>query len=331
MKKFVTILVCAGAAAATWWTTPMAAADDPFALGLLQFSDLSYLGAFRLPDAIVNGDSFSYGGGPVAYDPQNNSLFVGSGGGRVAEVSIPTPSTSTDINQLPFASILQGFPDPTEGTLAEVSTARVTLDGMLVYGDRLYGAASIYYDANNTQRVSHFSRSTNLSASSFPAGVQWGGQVTPASCRVSWHWYIQHGRTRWEGLRSPVNAACRLRGARRRVPLRSPSTPRASGRAMWRPRRWSTIRLTIKRWGRGTTQGPMYGGSTQVSGVALVAGTRTALFIGRNGTGPFAMAMALAIQAWSEPWVQTTKYSATTRSTPRRDSTHTPTVPNLGL
>ena len=32
---------------------------------------------------------------------------------------------------------------------------------------------------------------------------------------------------------------------------------------------------------------PTYGGTTQVGGLALIAGTRTALFIGRNGTGPF--------------------------------------------
>src|SRR5206468_9713855 len=32
---------------------------------------------------------------------------------------------------------------------------------------------------------------------------------------------------------------------------------------------------------------PTYGGTTGMGGLALVAGTRTALFVGRNGIGPF--------------------------------------------
>ena len=32
---------------------------------------------------------------------------------------------------------------------------------------------------------------------------------------------------------------------------------------------------------------PTYGGTTQVNGLALIRGTRTALFVGRNGNGPF--------------------------------------------
>jgi hypothetical protein len=287
MKKFVTIVVCACAAGAMWMTTPIAAADDPFALGLLQFSDLGYLGSFRLPDATVNGDSFSYGGGPVAYNPQNNSLFIGSGGGRVAEVSIPAPSATSDINALPFASILQGFSDPTEGMLAQVSTDRVTLDGMLVYGDRLYGAVSIYYDANNTQRVSHFSRSTNLSASSFsgwssvwrpayagfvsgfmalvPSAWQGalGGPAVTGQCCVPIAW-----RTSWGPAAFAFN------------PVNVGQSTVAATPLLYYPPEHPTL-------GSWDSAGPMYGGATQVNGVALVAGTRTALFIGRNGTGPF--------------------------------------------
>ena len=165
MKKVWTIVVCAVSCLTIWAATPHAAGGDVSTLPLLQFSDLNYLGAFRLPDTTVNGYNFSYGGAPVAYNPANDSLFVGGNGG-IAEISIPAPSPSTDINQLPFASLVQGFVDPTQGTLGQVGTG-VTLNGLMVYGDRLYGTASIYYDANNIQRLSHYSRSTDLSASSF--------------------------------------------------------------------------------------------------------------------------------------------------------------------
>src|SRR5688572_11425212 len=41
------------------------------------------------------------------------------------------------------------------------------LTGLMVHGNRLYGTATIFYDANNTQRLSHFSRSLQLNQPSF--------------------------------------------------------------------------------------------------------------------------------------------------------------------
>ena len=146
---------------------PLRGADDPSTLPLVQFADLIYAGAFRLPDPFVNGDGFTIGGRPVAYNPARNSLFIGSRAGRLAEVTIPTPVNSANVNALPFASFLQGFYDPTEGNLWQIAADGASIDGILVHGDRLYGSASIYYDANNTQRVSHYSRSTTLTAPSF--------------------------------------------------------------------------------------------------------------------------------------------------------------------
>src|SRR5688572_31039879 len=41
------------------------------------------------------------------------------------------------------------------------------LTGLMVHGNRLYGTATIWYDATITQRVSHFSRSLQLNQPSF--------------------------------------------------------------------------------------------------------------------------------------------------------------------
>src|SRR5688572_16211054 len=83
--------------------TPAVTITDPTKLPRLTFEDLKYEGAFRLPAEDVNDAGFSFGGGPLAYDPERDSLFVGTRGGRIAEVSIPSPVSSGDATQLPFA------------------------------------------------------------------------------------------------------------------------------------------------------------------------------------------------------------------------------------
>ena len=134
---------------------------------LLQLSDFSYVGAFRLPSGGANGDDFSFGGMPVAYNPGPNSLFIGSHRGGVAEVTIPTPVGSAVVSELPVATYRQPFTDPTEGHLSQIASGDVVIDGLLIFGGRLYGTGFIYYDALNSQTVSHYSRSVTLSEPSF--------------------------------------------------------------------------------------------------------------------------------------------------------------------
>ena len=143
------------------------AQGGPSSLPLLAESSLQYIGGFRLPAGELSGEHFSFGGGSVAFNPAGPSLFVSSYRGAVAEVSIPTPVNSADVNDMPFASYLQAFADLTEGHLVDVAIDGAGLSGLMVYGDRLYGTASIYYDANNTQRLSHFSHSLQLNRRSF--------------------------------------------------------------------------------------------------------------------------------------------------------------------
>jgi hypothetical protein len=101
-----------------------AESGDPSSLPRLSLSNLSYAGGFRLPSEMANGNSFSYGGHVVAYNPAYNSLFVSDSGYSIAEVSIPSPVVSSDVNALPFAQYLQPFYDPTEGHMSEVAPRR---------------------------------------------------------------------------------------------------------------------------------------------------------------------------------------------------------------
>ena len=143
---------------------------DPLTLPRLSFSDFTYLGGFRMPRANAGNDSFSYGGQHLAYNPVRNSLFGSSLHSNVAEVTIPAPVNTADVNQMPYATYLQGFSDPSEGHFREIEQGGpngAIMGGLLVHGNRLFATGSIYYDAQNSQVVSHFSHSTDLSEPSY--------------------------------------------------------------------------------------------------------------------------------------------------------------------
>src|SRR5262249_39821155 len=111
---------------------------------------------------------FSFGGGPIAYNPNNNSLFIGSIDNLIAEVSIPTPVVSDDPADMPFAGLLQPFADPTEGQLNDLSGGDlINLGGLLVTDGKLFGTAYLYYDADGVQRQSHYSRNLSLGCRAF--------------------------------------------------------------------------------------------------------------------------------------------------------------------
>src|SRR5687768_8008239 len=162
-----TLIAAAAMLSARASDTLLAQSANPSSLPRLTLTDVMYVGGFRLPATAANGHTFEFGGKQMAYNPAGNSLFVGSRGGRVAEVTIPSAVRTTNPAAMPFAAYLQPFFDPTEGHLSEITGEGVALDGLLVYGNRLYGTASVFYDALNTQRVSHYSRSLQLNQPSF--------------------------------------------------------------------------------------------------------------------------------------------------------------------
>ncbi len=85
----------------------------------LQAADFSYLGAFRLPGGDDRPDTFAYGGNAMTFAADRNSLYIMGhdrlpwgelpSGGRVAEVSIPTPLVTSDVEALPRATMIQSF------------------------------------------------------------------------------------------------------------------------------------------------------------------------------------------------------------------------------
>lgn len=267
-------------------STTTAQTNDPSKLPLLAADGLDYIGGFRLPAKSVNGDSFSIGGRPMTFNPAGNSLFVGSRAGRVAEVSIPQPVNSANVNDLPFATFLQPFADPTEGHLSEVSNDGVAIDGLMVHGDRLYGTASIYYDANNTQQVSHYSRSLQLNRPSFSGWSRvWdagkAGFVSGLMALVPAEWQSRLGGT-------AVTGQCCIPIAWRTSwgPAAFAFNPGQVGQATVAasPLLYYTgEHPTLGPWDGAN---PTYGATIQITGMTIIAGTRTAIYVGRNGLGP---------------------------------------------
>jgi hypothetical protein len=107
--------------------------------GLVQPSDLAYVGAFRLPGGEEPPQTFAYGGNAMSFnpdgdstntDPYPGSLFVMGhdrqawgdlpDGNQVAELAIPVPVNSSNLDDLPYATFIQGFHDVAAGYFHEL-------------------------------------------------------------------------------------------------------------------------------------------------------------------------------------------------------------------
>jgi len=264
-----------------------AQSSDPSTLPLLSSGGLEYVGGFRVPAETANGMDFSYGGQAVAYDPTTNSLFI-SNRNYVAEVSIPTPVNSSDVNALPFASFLQPFSDPTEGHLRDVYDGDVKMDSLMVYGNRLYGTGYIYFDTGNVQRVSHYSRSRQLSQPSFSGWSQvWetggSGFVAGMMAAVPSEWQAKLGGPALTG-QCCIPIIYRTSSGPSALAFDPSKIGQASVNAtalLYYPQ----DHATLGSWSNVETVNPPFNMGTEIFGVAVIAGTRTVLYFGRSGVG----------------------------------------------
>jgi len=264
------------------------AQSSPLTLPLLTEGSISYVGGFRLPSASMTGTSFEYGGSPIAFNPANNSLFVGSVNNNVAEIGIPTPVNSADAKAMPEATYLQqAFVDPTEGHMGDVygGSNGIYHYGLLVYGNRLHGATSIYYDAANNQRVSHFSRSLSLTQSSFSGWSQvWQadrqGFVAGMMALVPSEWQALLGGPAIAG-----QCCIPIISRTSYGPSAFAFNPALVGQPTVAAQPLLYYDINHRTLGPWEEQNPTYGMTTRVGGVAIIAGTRTALYVGSNGLG----------------------------------------------
>ncbi|HUN75606.1 MAG TPA: hypothetical protein VMU40_13915 [Steroidobacteraceae bacterium] len=262
---------------------------------LLQLSNLVYQGSFRLPQMNCGSNyaCFSYGGTALTYDAADNSLYVvGDPYGQLStEISIPAVVNTASLNALNTASLLQPFADPTNGERNLVNTASSVgkkIGGQLIFGGKLIVSVYSYYDANGTQSTSHFVASPNLSnetqvAGPFRVGTVYPGFVSGYMTTVPTEWQATFGGPAFTG-----NCCLNIIAFQSNGPSVSTFDPSQLGVLLPLPAAVLVGYPHSEPLGSGWgTQSALFNGTTQVTGVVFPPGTRSVLFFGRQGVGPF--------------------------------------------
>jgi hypothetical protein len=140
--------------------------------------DFTYLGAFRLPDDKAKPRTFEYGGSAMTYSPAGDpggsqdgfpgSLFIMGhnrqpygelpDGNQVAEVTIPRPLVSTQVDALNYAAFLQEFRNVAAGqftTLNEIPRAGMQYLNTPDTGARIHLAWGQHLQEDEAQVPSH--------------------------------------------------------------------------------------------------------------------------------------------------------------------------------
>jgi hypothetical protein len=123
----------------------------------VQASDLTYVGAFRVPSGSDDQHTFKYGGRGLAFDARNGGLWmIGHDQQQwIAEVGIPTPSSSTTVAALPMAALLHDWRDGLAGSMGPIGQSGVFVGGILPQFSGMVLSAYTYYDASKQAKVSH--------------------------------------------------------------------------------------------------------------------------------------------------------------------------------
>jgi hypothetical protein len=293
-----TVVLAAGseppAAAAPAVRRAAGPAQSAAAEPLIHSEDLVYEGAFRVPQGPIAGSSFDYGGTAMTFNPAHGSLFVVGHPWQqqVAEIAIPVIRRATSLRDLAVAQITQPFADITEGRRSSVGnnpgSDTTQIGGLLSYGDLLYATVYLYYDASGSQQRSHFVSGLDFAVrgdvrgpyrvsgpgTGFVSGYfavvpeEWqaalGGPVLNGQCCIP-----IIGRT------SFGPAAVAIDPAQIGVHDPAPATPLVY---------YPGDHPTLGEWDAANTT---FNGATQMAGVVFPIGTRSVLFFGRQGLGPF--------------------------------------------
>ena len=275
------LLVCACGAQAQTSSAP-----------LLQKADLVYEGAFRVPGGGEDRETLNYGGTSLGYNPINNSLFlIGHDQyNRTAEISIPDVVNSANLSDLRTATLLQPFRDATEGRLKNINPNDPNsqkIGGHLVFGDRLIITGFSTYDGAGTQSASHFARPLSLSTSNQVVGpVAVGSRVHYTSAYMTLippEWQSPFGGPALTGncCRSIINYQSH-------GPALSVFNPDDIGQVDPVPATDLLFYTSRNQLGPGqSTQNPYFNLTTRVEGVVFPNGTRSVLFFGSHGIGPY--------------------------------------------
>ncbi len=272
---------------------PETAADATTARRI-EFADLGYAGAFRLPEGDRVGCNYGTGehcfsyGGLFGVGPNGASLYVRGHAwvGGVAEVTVPVSLTLSST-----AAVVQDIHDLADGE--EVDPGEVNGQGPfagLIHDGRLIVSGSTYYDADGTQTNTHGVSGLDFSvANDFDGWYRFspalaanprsiGGYMT--SIPVEW-------RALLGGPALTGNCCLSIIGNSSAGPSITVFDPAAVG--VTSPLTGTTVLFypLAHPLEPETTQNEYFNFATQIEGIAFPPGTRSVLFVGRQGTGPY--------------------------------------------
>jgi hypothetical protein len=260
-------------------------------LPLLQSSDLVYTGAFRVPAWAGDANSFDYGGTALAYWPAHNSLLMVGHAQyqRAAELAIPAVRNNVStVGGLDRATYLQPLTDVLAGHLTDVGSTSSQIGGLLPTSTALVVSDYIYYDGLGSQSKSHFKSGLNFAAlgtvsGPYQVGNTEAGFVSGYMAPIPAAWQASLGGTALTG-----NCCIPIISRTSYGPSVSVFNPGDVGVAdpvpATRVLGYPAGHASLGQW---DSTGQLFNGSTQVTGVVFPEGTRSVLFFGRRGVGPF--------------------------------------------
>ncbi len=252
---------------------------------LVRSENLSYKGSFKLPT--MSGNGFTYGGTAISYNPANDSLFVVGHvyDQEMAEVKIPALGGT--------ATVLQSLRDPVGGKLGSIGgSGSRRLGGSLVYKNNLYVTGFVFYDADNAQSTSHFSRSLNLGDSGvtgpYRVGSQGAGFYSGYMGTIPAEWQGQFGGPALTG-----NCCLSIISRTSYGPAVSVFNPESTAQTAQALVYYTQANQTLGTYGASGVH-PVFNGTTRVTGVVFPSGTSSVLFFGMTGVGNYCYGEAAA-------------------------------------
>lgn len=260
----------------------------PATLPRITSADFIYLGAFRAPYEDRAGNPLTWGGYALAVNPSgategtSTGLFIGCHAWRQRLAEIAIPST---VNLSETAALRQDCTDVTEGRLDLVDDMP-NLGGALVYGGRLIVSVYGYYDADVSQTRSHFASSTDLAQTGDVVGPEQVGEqagvVAGYMTTIPEEWQTHLGGPALTGQccipiisrtsAGPAASVFDPEDVGRRNPV--PATP--------------LLHYPLEHpLAPEDAQNNLFNLTTQIVGMAFPPGSRSLLFVGRHGIGPY--------------------------------------------
>ena len=157
----------------------------------------AYLGAFRLPGGWDLPETFAYGGNAMTFNPAGDpgdsdgfpgSLFITGhdriaygglpDGNQVAEVSIPVPEITKNVEEMNTAEFIQPFADVTRGFFTDL--------------EEIPKVGLHYLDHPATGPKVHIAWGQHLQPQEFPSHGWFDPDLNPASMAGTWFFLSLH-------------------------------------------------------------------------------------------------------------------------------------------